>query len=81
MLIFENQQCTIFSPLFCFMFLIGAIKHIAEKKLKTSFISLRSRFDGGKKNFIQKKGEKLLPAAGKILSLSIEFMSSQVNIN
>ena len=63
------------------MFLIGAIKPIAEKKFKTcfiffrnclaqgrvigsvlnktSFISLRCRFGGGNKNFIQKKEENI----------------------
>ena len=62
------------------MFLIGAIKPIAEKKFKTYFIfyvtvkgrvvgrvrnktsivSLRCKFGGGNKNFIQKIGEKII---------------------
>ena len=45
------------------MFFIGAIKPIAiksftgEYEIKPCFITLRYRFGGGNKNFIQKKGE------------------------
>ena len=34
---------------------------------KTSFNSLRCRFGGGKKNFIQKKGEIVLSIFGKTI--------------
>ena len=34
----QNQHCTIFSSVFCLMFLIGAIKPIVEKKFITFFL-------------------------------------------
>ena len=45
MLVSWNQYCTIFSPIFCLMFLIEGIKHYVEKKFKTCSIFFTRLFN------------------------------------
>jgi hypothetical protein len=71
------------------MFLIGAIKLLAEKKFKTCSIFTRL-FRGGNINFIEKKGEnifyrkeiswKILASAYVIMSLTSRYECSLLSI-
>ena len=43
MLVLKNKHCTIFTRIFCVMFLIDGVKPNVEKKLKTFYVTVLGR--------------------------------------